>query len=148
MERGIARCIEYITSGDGAPDLVRDQLRSLEARKRQLDAELSTTDQVVEIHPNFPALYQQKVTELQTLLEDETTRHQAMEIIRSLIDRIDVYADKKRGECKVELTGALAGILNFAQQQNTAAPSGDDGTNLVVAGACYQRYLHPDYAHL
>lgn len=138
VDRGIARCIEFITSGDGAPDLVRDQLKSLEARKRQLDAELNTAGQVVEIHPNFPALYQKKVTELQTLLEEEPTRHQAMEIIRSLIDRIDVYAGEKRGECKVELTGALADILHFAQQQNTAIPFGDDGTNLVVAGRGFE----------
>ncbi len=57
-----------------------------------------------------------------------------MDLIRSLIDRVEVWPGEKHGTCNVELTGALAGILTFIQKQKTAASIGDDGTNLMVAG--------------
>jgi len=34
VERGIKRCLDFITGGDGDPGSVRDQLGRLEARKR------------------------------------------------------------------------------------------------------------------
>jgi hypothetical protein len=42
VERGIRRCLDFITGGDGDPGSVRDQLRRLEARKRDIDADLRT----------------------------------------------------------------------------------------------------------
>ena len=65
--------------------------------------------------------------------------HVTMEIIRSLIERIDVYPAKERGRYDVVLAGALAQILAFTQQKTTADPSsGDDGTFLMVAGAGFE----------
>jgi hypothetical protein len=45
-------------------------------------------------------------------------RVKAIEIIRSLIERIEVSQGKTRGECEVILTGLLVGILAFAQKAN------------------------------
>ena len=91
----------------------------------------------VDVHPNLVELYRRKVGELGKLLDDETARPQAMEIIRSLIERIDVYPSKERGRCDVVMVGALAQILAFTQQKKAAASgSGDGGTFLIVAGAC------------
>jgi site-specific DNA recombinase len=67
-------------------------------------------------------------------LADEATRPQAVEIIRSLLDRIEVRPGQERGHCEVSIVGALAQILAFAQQKTTAASSGDGGTFLMVAG--------------
>jgi len=59
-----------------------------------------------------------------------------MEIIRSLIERIEVSPGEAHGACDVVLVGPLAGILGFAQQRNNAAPmGGNGGTSLMVAGA-------------
>ncbi|MGH6804767.1 MAG: recombinase family protein, partial [Methyloceanibacter sp.] len=54
VERGIKRCLDFITGGDGDPGSVRDQLRSLEARKREIAADLKVQqgDMEVAIHPN------------------------------------------------------------------------------------------------
>ena len=41
VERGIRRCLDFITNGDGDPGSVRAQLQSLEARKRAIDGELT-----------------------------------------------------------------------------------------------------------
>ena len=64
---------------------------------------------------------------------------QAMELIRSMIERIEVHAGKEHGEPDVVLVGALAQILAFTQQKTTAAPgSGGGGRVLMVAGAGFE----------
>lgn len=70
----------------------------------------------VEIQPNIPDLYRKKVENLQALLTDERARPQAIEIIRSLVDRIDVFPGANRGRREITIVGALAQILAFAQQ--------------------------------
>jgi hypothetical protein len=66
-----------------------------------------------------------------------------MELIRSMIDRIEVHKGEERGTPKVILTGALSEILAFTQGHTTTAPNGDNGRVLVVAGARYQRFRTP-----
>ena len=137
IERGIGRCISFITSGDDAPDSVRAELRRLEGRKAELQAQLSVSPipSNVEIHPNLPKLYRRKVGQLAGLLEDEDLRLEAMDAIRSLIDHIEVHAGNKRGKCSLVLVGALAGILAFATNKNT---NREAGTNLLVAGVGFE----------
>jgi hypothetical protein len=142
VNTAIKRCLIFITEGDGDPGLVRDELRDLEARKRDLELSLAATheEQAVEPHPNMAELYAKKIGELQTLITDETARPQAMDIIRSLIDHIEVHEGKERGKPNVILVGALAQILAFTQQNKTAASNGSDGRVLMVAGACNHLY--------
>ncbi len=84
-------------------------------------------------------LYRKKVTKLQSLLTDETTRPQAMDIIRSMIDRIEVHAGQERDKPDVILIGALAQILAFTHKKTTAAScSGDGGRVLMVAGVGFE----------
>ncbi len=87
-------------------------------------------------------LYRKKVMELQSLLNDDTSRPQAMELICSMIERIEVHIGEERGKPNVILVGALAQILAFTQQSKTAASGGGGGRVLMVAGARNQRYLH------
>jgi NAD(P)-dependent dehydrogenase (short-subunit alcohol dehydrogenase family) len=104
-------------------------------------AQLAICARMIAIHPNLPELYRRKVVRLQRVLDDEATRPQAVEIIRSLIERIEIQPGKERGHCEVIIVGALAQILAFAQQKTTAASTGDSGTFLMVAGACNHREL-------
>ncbi len=138
VERGLKRCLDFITGGDGDPGSVRDQLRRFEVRKREIDADLKLrqADLQIEIHPNLPDLYRRKITKLREEMKEETNGHQVIEIIRSLIERIEVRPRLERGCCEVTLVGALAQIISFAQQKTTAASLGDGGTSLVVAGTC------------
>ena len=103
--------------------------------------QLAICARMIAIHPNLPELYRRKVVRLQRVLDDEATRPQAVEIIRSLIERIEIQPGKERGHCEVIIVGALAQILAFAQQKTTAASTGDSGTFLMVAGACNHREL-------
>ncbi|MCZ6528784.1 MAG: recombinase family protein [Chloroflexi bacterium] len=141
VNTAIKRCLTFITEGDGDPGLVRDELKALEVRKRDLEHAIKNTEQeaAVEVHPNMAELYRKKVTKLHGLLIDETTRHQAMDIIRSMIERIEVHAGQERGNPDVILIGALAQILAFTQQKTTAASgSGDGGRVLMVAGVGFE----------
>ncbi len=141
VNTAIKRCLTFITEGDGDPGLVRDELKVLEARKRDLEHSIKSTHEeaAVEIHPNMADLYRKKVMELQSLLSDDTSRPQAMELIRSMIERIEVHIGEERGKPNAILVGALAQIPAFTQPSKTAASGGDGGRVLMVAGARKQR---------
>jgi site-specific DNA recombinase len=84
VERGIKRCLDFITGGDGDPGSVRQQLRELESRKRELVSEMQGQSvRTVELHPNLPDLYRRKIMQLKQIMDDEATRPQAFDIIRS-----------------------------------------------------------------
>ena len=136
----IKRCLAFITGGDGDPGLVRDELRVLEAKKHQFEKVLSNLDveHSIEAHPNMAELYSRKVNALQTLLTDNTTRPEAMEIIRSMIDRIEVHDSGRRGDPDVMLVGALASIVDYTHKNQTAASRGVGGRVLMVAGVGFE----------
>ena len=140
VNTAIKRCLTFITEGDGDPGLVRDELRTLETRKKDLNRALDAVheDQTVEVHPNTADLYRKKVTELQILLADETSRTQAVDLIRSMIDHIEIHAGTERGNPEVILAGALAQILAFTQPNKNAASNGSGGRVLMVAGVGFE----------
>ena len=70
-----------------------------------------------------------------------------MDIIRSLIDRIEVTEGAERGNPDVVLVGALAAILAFTQKITPLSPL-NGGRVLLVAGARNRRYLHVDFARI
>ncbi len=139
VERGIARCLEFILSDEGAPASVRSKLQDLEASNARLEAELASINAAlpsVEIHPNMPDLSRRRVAALADLLEDEDTRPEAMEIIRSLIERIEVGPpDGEHGPCTVTLIGALASVLSFVADQQ--------GQRLEKSGQQVRRAVRP-----
>ena len=140
IERGIRRCLDFITGGDGDPRLVAPELTTLEQRKMDIEAQLNAAepDDNIELHPNMAELYRKKVEDLQDILLDEVTRPEAIDIFRSLIERIEINQGNKRGACDVVLFGALASVLAFLQQKTTAASGRDDGTFLMVAGVGFE----------
>ena len=139
VNTSIKRCLDYIMEGNGAPDLVSQKLEELEARKKQLEQLQQNVSDCgdIHIHPNIGELYQRKINELQNLLRDDTHRTAATEVIRSLIDRIDIIEGTEKGKPEIFLVGALAGILAFTQNK-TAVSKGHDGRILMVAGARFE----------
>ncbi len=139
VTRSIDRALSFILEGDGDPGSIRAKLKELEARKRDLERQLTQTDPTptLEIHPNLGELYRRQVKELGGLLTDEASRPQAMEIIRGLIERIEVAPGDMRGKANVTLYGALASILDFAVGATNAKATANGGLCrvLMVAGA-------------
>ena len=64
-----------------------------------------------------------------------------MELIRAMIDRIEVHKGEERGKPEVILIGALSEIIAFTQGKTTAAQNSDGGRVLMVAGARNHREL-------
>ena len=95
-------------------------------------------DKIV-LQPNIGELYARKIRDLNSLLQNDATKHQATEIIRSLIEKIVVSPTGQRGRSEVVLHGALASILAYA---NDTAQSGvlsnDVGRVLLVAGVGFE----------
>jgi site-specific DNA recombinase len=107
-----ARCLAFITGGDGDPGLVRDELKALEIRKIKLEQSLAadTDNRAIEAHPNLANLYARKVGDLRSLLADEATRAQAVDIIRSQVDHIAVREDAERGKSDVVRIRPVKGV--------------------------------------
>ncbi len=60
-----------------------------------------------------------------------------MDIIRLMIERVEVSEGVERSKPNVVLVGDLAAILAYIQN-NTAASIGDDGRVLMVAGRGFE----------
>ncbi len=134
VNNAIARCLTFITGGDGDPGLVRDELTKLERRRNTLMGQLRGIDREVKVepHPNMTSLFGKKVEELQMLLSDETARPRAVEAIRSMVDRIEVQAAEGSKVPTVTLFGGLAQILAIGHE-NGPNQSGSGRTFLMVA---------------
>ena len=128
MQQSIDRCVEFIVNGDGAMDTIRQKLSELERSKANIQSliDQDTPQTKVETHPNIGQLYQRRVEQLSTLLNDESSQQEDMTIIRSLIDRIEITPGEKRGDPQVQLVGGLAAILELAvsKQQKNHHPIG------------------------
>ena len=132
-----------IVNGDGTMDTVRKKLSELERSKANnqslIDQDTPLTK--VETHSNIGQLYQRRIEQLSTPLNDESSQQEAMTIIRSLIDRIEITPGEKRGYPQVQLVGGLAAILELAvskQQKTTIQSDSGFGRVLMVAGAGFE----------
>src|SRR6266851_3777364 len=140
VDRRIRRIVELITDDEAPVRALKQELITLEARQLALQQQLAEIGAPAPlIHPNLAEIYRQRVEHLHEALLDGTTRDEAFELIRSLIDEIClVPAD---GQLRVELRGELAGILALAA--DSKKPGGLSATGLaqqikMVAGIGFE----------
>ena len=79
--------------------------------------------------------------QLSYLLNDDSSQQEAVTIIRSLIDRIEITPGERRGDPQVQLVGGLAAILELAvsgQQKTAIQMDSGVGRVLLVAGAGFE----------
>jgi hypothetical protein len=134
-ERRLRRIVEAIEDGVPARTL-KEELLALEARQEQLEAEIAATPDAQQplLHPNLAEIYRQKVAALAEALADEAMRDEAFELIRSLLDRIVLVPEGE--ELRMEMHGALAGILELCQKDKTPGRSRASAEQIkLVAGA-------------
>jgi len=138
--------LDFIINGDGAMDTVRQKLSDLEHSKanilRLMDQDTPPTK--VESHPNIGQLYQRRVEQLSHLLDDDSSPQEAVTIIRSLIDQIEITPGEKRGDSQVQLVDGLAAILELAvsgQQKTAIQMDSGVGRVFMVAGAGFAQDL-------
>jgi vacuolar-type H+-ATPase subunit I/STV1 len=138
IDQGIRRIIESIKAGFRT-DAMREELETLEARKKALMAKSDDTESTpVRLHPTLAADYRARVEQLREQLDREDTRMEAAEILRGLVDEIRVIPEGAK--LKVHLKGNLAAVLALGQGKRPKSQEFDLQSTLV-AGAGNQRFL-------
>ncbi len=113
LDRRIDSLLDAVASGD--------LLEAFEERKGQVAEDLAgLVDEPVRLPPNLADAYRRKVASLQTLLQEEATRTEAVEVIRSLIAQI-VLRPTAEGRLDVELVGDLPSMVHLAAGSPGAA---------------------------
>jgi hypothetical protein len=145
VRKQIGAIIEAIKDGIRTPGM-KEELDALEAQRAQVLTQLSVSNDdaignVVAIHPGLPAMYRQKVEQLQAALQDETLRREAMAILRTLIEKVIVTPTE--AGIDVALYGELGALMALAEARKDGRPGSlKPGRSLsVVAGERNQRYL-------
>lgn len=120
---------------DGMPAAgFKDEMIALLARKEELEKILNETDvEQVLIHPNMAYRYHQEVKDLVESLNDEKRRNEASELLRKLVEKIELVPDETGKELTVNLHGDLAGILAIARKNQPAGEDLDLGMVKLVA---------------
>jgi DNA repair exonuclease SbcCD ATPase subunit len=106
---GIMRAIEV---GLYQPSM-KARLTELEDKRASVLAQQARSNAIpnISVHPNLAAVYRKRVEELESLLEDTEHKDQAMELIRSLLDKIVLTPKEEGGGLNAVLHGDLARIL-------------------------------------
>lgn len=112
MARRLDGLIEAIADGLRTPG-VKDKLEELERRKRTLETELTTDPPTTPLlHPNLAELYRRKVADLEHALEDPTLRDEALAILRSLVETVELHPTKDGFE--IEFKGQMANMIGLS----------------------------------
>ena len=142
LARDRDRLIQAIKDGVPASE-VRDDLARITARREELETLIEdTTEQPVLLHPNMAMHYRAQVARLADVLNAEENRAEAADLLRSLIERIELTPNAE-GKLEIDLKGDLAGILTLAANRNRPLEASDPSVQQVklVAGACNQFWL-------
>ena len=115
-------------------------MKQLEERKRELQEFLASAETPPPVlHPSMAVIYRERVAALHEALQQNETRAQATEIIRSLVS--EIVLTPAGGLLEIEVRGDLAGILTIAaagkQKSPSLAGTGSLGSQvMMVAGTC------------
>jgi DNA invertase Pin-like site-specific DNA recombinase len=135
-KRGLQNFIDAIK--DGIPGAaVKDEMIVLEKRRQELLHKLEHAPAPQpRLHRSLARLYRDKVDRLARALNEETTRTEAAEAIRALIEKICLVPND--GTLRIELFGELAALINLANGNTRSKENGAQVTS--VAGA--RKHLH------
>ncbi len=134
ITRKLAGLYDAIADGLRTEGL-KQQLESLEAQQRLLKQNIAEgPPKAPRLHPNLSKLYREKVADLQGALSRPESRAEAAEILRELIERIEVKADDD-GHL-VQLTGDIVRLIALPDGQSV--PDAFESSVKVVAGARFE----------
>ena len=128
----INRIVSAIAEGTDTPAL-RIALLDLEEKKVGIEDGLAGFERpsVVELPQNLGDLYRRKVERLQKVLNaEDATRHEAVSILRSLIDTIILRPGNERGNMMIDVCGQPEGLFLLASGES---PNTDNWMIKVVA---------------
>ena len=137
VDRQLRNIMDAIKAGMFQPSM-KVEVDTLEARKLTLDTAIAgTPPPQPRLHPNLAELYRQKVAALREALNGDDGRHEAAEILRSLIDEVRLLPDE--GKLAILLRGHLAEILSLGNQSKNPRRNDAAGVQAtLVAGIGFE----------
>src|SRR5215468_9300121 len=147
-ERDLARLVQALL--DGVPaSAVRVKMAELEAQRDASRNRLASgEDSRVRFHPNMAEYYRSQVTGLRAALTEDGRQREAAEIVRKLVDRIELSPSVHGGRksLSVNLYGRLAGILAMATKAKAPLDESDASVMVtkLVAGVGFEPTTLPD----
>ncbi|BAJ82025.1 putative recombinase [Acidiphilium multivorum AIU301] len=143
IERDLERLVDRFLKDDGAADALHARMKQLEGRKRELQEFLASAETPPPVlHPSMAVIYRERVAALHEALQQDETRAQAAEVIRSLVS--EIVLTPAGGLLEIDVGGDLAGILTIAaagkqQKSPSLAGTGSDGSQvMMVAGTGFE----------
>ena len=108
---------------DGAPVApIKDKMHALENRRIELEALLDVAEEAPPLlHPNMARRYHEQVGRLIETLNILEHSAEAVEVIRSLVEKIVLSPDESENRLVANLHGDLAGILAVSVDKKTFA---------------------------
>ena len=143
IDREQDRIIDAIADGTLTGAKIKGRMHKLEAEAEDIRARLTDNPKEEKplLHPKMGARYRQAVTNLRQALDRKDGRPEAVEILRSLIDRIVLNPDKAATKgYLIDIEGELAGILSLCAANKNAANLPESGIQQIklVAGAGFE----------
>jgi len=123
ISQDLDRLVDALINGVPA-DRVKTRMQTLEAEKTKLEAMILTepTEAPTFLHPAMSALYKSSVMNLRQALTAPDAQAEAMDLLRSLIDKIVVHPPSgDAGDVLIDIEGDLAGILSVCDKSKKAA---------------------------
>jgi site-specific DNA recombinase len=143
IDRKISGMMRAIEDGLYEPSM-KERLKALQNERLALQVDVGETAEAeiaILSHPNLPELCRRKVEQLEAILEGPD-RAEAMDLIRSMIDRIELCPRTEAKGLGAVLHGDLAAILaacaGAAEKENAPDLSISGRRLSVVAGAGFE----------
>jgi site-specific DNA recombinase len=137
-ERQIGHIVAVVAAGRSNPALLK-RLDQLEEEKASLDreiADLPTEAIVIPLPSASAALYRRKVEALEVALQDEAIRPEALEVLRSIIEKV-VVTPQSGARLVVELHGDIARLIAMtaegSEPQKAKCPASKEAGHSVLS---------------
>ena len=136
VSRKLGGLIDAIADGFRATGL-QQRLEALEARKAELEDQLAAPPPPpIRLHLNLAMIYREKVAELHKALADPGLRSTALELIRGLIERVELHPDESG--FRIELIGEIANMVALSAGAESVGSELRQASVKVVAGEGFE----------
>ena len=139
IKKRLDQIMDAIEQGIITPT-TKDRLLALEARQdevRMLMAKANVEPEAPALHPNLAEMYKRKIADLEAALNDPSTKTEAAQLLRGLVDAIVIHPGQKRGDVSIELYGELAALMQIDNIKRKTRTS-DDVRVSLDAGARFE----------
>ena len=140
IDHELKSLFEKIKALDQLPQVIVDNMNSLESEKTLTIARIDRIppDDAIQLAPETAAVYRRKVSELHELLDDEQERDSAFDVIRGLVECIELTPDA--GVLRIDLKGCLASMIALCHDRKMTVGELERHTEqlMMVAGVGFE----------